>query len=127
MLKGAEKMKKALIVFLSIHLLMFASLYYVKNADAEYSEPVVVAEADSAKVLSVRFENLLNHLSGITTHSVEDYVKNEDGTYTVYTNVVLENDKNGKAISLFAADSENNSGYDLIYCDLIDAQNVSAI
>ena len=120
-------MKKALIVFLSIHLLMFASLYYVKNADAEYSEPVVVAEADSTKVLSGRFENLLNHLSGITTHSVEDYVKNEDGTYTVYTNVVLENDKNGKAISLFAADSENNSGYDLIYCDLIDVQNVSAI
>ncbi len=120
-------MKKALIVFLSIHLLMFASLYYVKNADVEYTEPVSVASADSAKVLAVRFENLLNHLSGITTHSVEDYVENQDGTYTVYTKVILENDKNGKAISLFAKDSTSYSGYDLISSVLLDSVNVSAI
>ncbi len=118
-------MKKALIVFLSLHLLMFASLYYVKNADVKTTEPISVAQADASKVLSVRFENLLNHLSGITTHSVEDYVENQDGTYTVYTNVVLENDKSGKAVSLFAIDGQSNFGYDLIYCDVLDASPVA--
>lgn len=120
-------MKKALVIFLSLHLLMFASLYYVKNADASATQPISVAQPDTAKVLTVRFENLLNHLSGLTTHSVEDYVENEDGTYTVYTNVVLENDKKSKAISLFAADSQSNLGYDLIYCDVLNEAPISNI
>ncbi len=120
-------MKKAIIVFLSLHLLMFSSLYYLKNADVSVTQPVNVAQPDTAKVLTTRFENLLNHLSGLTTHSVEDYVENEDGTYTVYTNVVLENDKKTKAISLFAADSESNFGYDLIYCDLLSETQISYI
>ena len=120
-------MKKALIVFLSIHLLMFASLYYVKNAEVRVESPAVAAQPESAKVLSGRFENLLNHLSGITTHSVEDYVENGDGTYTVYTNVVLENDKQSKAVSLFTVDAQSNAGYDLVYCDVLDASVVSAL
>lgn len=120
-------MKKALIVFLSIHLLMFASLYYVKNADVKTVPQESVAQADRTKVLSSRFENLLNHLSEIKTHSVENYIENQDGTYTVYTSVVLENDKNCKAISLFAVDSQSNLGYDLIYCDLLNEELISFI
>lgn len=120
-------MKKALIVFLSIHLVLFASLYYVNNAKVQEPLTVSVNKPEASKVLSVRFENLLNHLSGIKTHSVEDYVQNEDGTYTVYTNVVLENDKNTKAISLFAADTQSNLGYDLIYCDILNNSEISAL
>lgn len=119
-------MKKILAIYLSVHLALFASFYYVQKFTAPQKTQVTVSAPsvpDKALVLAGRFENILNHLSGITTHHVEDYTENEDGTFTVFTKVDTENGEQ-KAVSLFAPDEQSNLGYELIYCDVLDLTDI---
>lgn len=122
-------MKKILAVYLSVHLVLFASFYYVQKYTSSAETQVSVTETyapDKALVLAGRFENLLNHLSGMTTHRVEDYTLNEDGTYTVFTKVDTEKGEQ-QAVSLFAPDEQSSFGYDLLYCDVMDISSLSHI
>ncbi len=122
-------MKKIIAVFLSVHLVLFASLYYVQKfaASNEVSDNVTVSYSpDKALVLAGRFENMLNHLSGMSTHRVENYTLNLDGTYTVFTKVDTEKGSQ-QAVSLFAPDEQSNFGYELLYCDVIEEGSCSYI
>lgn len=122
-------MKKIIAVYLSVHLVLFASFYYVQKYTAGKHDQICVTETyspDKALVLAGRFENMLNHLSGMTTHQVEDYTLNEDGTYTVLTKVDTEKGER-QAISLFAPDEQSSFGYDLLYCDICDVGALSCI
>ena len=122
-------MKKLLAIYFAVHLFVFASFYYVNKYAAPEAYPdEITAEAvpDKALVLAGRFENILNHLSGITTHKVENYTENADGTFTVFTKVDTETGK-GDAVSLFERDGESNLGYKLIYCDIIDLGSLNHI
>lgn len=120
-------MKKIIAVFLSVHLVLFASFFYLQRYVAspqEQGDEAVSYTPDKALVLAGRFENILNHLTEVTTHKVEDYTLNDDGTYTVFTRVDTENGEQ-KAVALFAPDEESNLGYQLIYCDIFDLSSVS--
>lgn len=122
-------MKKILAVYLSVHLVLFASFFYVqKYTGFKESANVGTVEycPDKVLVLAGRFENMLNHLSGLSSHKVEDYTLNEDGTYTVFTKV---DTKQGvqQAVSLFIPDEESNFGYQLVYCDLMDLNSLNSI
>lgn len=122
-------MKKLLAIYFAVHLFVFASFYYVNKYSApeiQQSETVVEYAPDKELVLAGRFENILNHLSGMTTHKVRDYTENDDGTFTVFTKVDTESGT-GEAVSLFERDSESNLGYKLIYCDVIDAGSLNHI
>lgn len=122
-------MKKILSIFLSVHLVLFASFYYVQkftcNTEADNTVTVTYSP-DKALVLAGRFENMLNHLSGISTHHVENYTLNEDGTYTVFTKVDTEKGEQ-QAVSLFAPDEQSNFGYELIYCNVMDLSSLSSM
>ena len=122
-------MKKIIAMYLSVHLVLFASFYYVQKYTATKETPQNVAVnyvPDKALVLAGRFENMLNHLSGMSTHRVEDYNLNADGTYTVFTKVDTE-EGSQQAVSLFAPDEQSNFGYELIYWDIVEEGNFSCI
>ena len=122
-------MKKIIAVYLSVHLVLFASFYYVQKytATVESSETVTVSYVpDKALVLAGRFENMLNHLSGMSTHRVEDYTLNADGTYTVFTKVDTQKGSQ-QVVSLFAPDEQSNFGYELIYWDIVEEGTFSYI
>ena len=55
-------------------------------------------------------------------HSIKSSTKNEDGTYTVTTNVVLDSHdgcEEGKAVTLFVKNSDSQFGYNIISSDII--------
>lgn len=122
-------MKKAIAWFLSVHLVLFASLYYVQTytvCTAPAKE--VQCVPDAAKVLSARFENMLNFFDGERTHTVENYTLNADGTYTVVTKVNTDSSaKPQQGISLFAPAEESSFGYDLLSCNIIDMSSLANI
>ena len=55
-------------------------------------------------------------------HSVESVRLNEDGSYTITTNVVLDSHdgcEEGKAVTLFVKNSDSQFGYNIISSDII--------
>ena len=57
------------------------------------------------------------------THSIVSVEENEDGSFTVVSNVVEKNHdavgKSQKAVSLFVKNDESAFGYNMIYCNII--------
>ena len=58
----------------------------------------------------------------VYTHTIESVRLNEDGSYTVTTNVIIDShdgDEEGKAVTLFVENSDSQFGFNIISSDII--------
>ena len=65
------------------------------------------------------------------THRITDFHSNEDGTFTVYSDVEIEKHEGEtelkEAVSRFVPTPESRFGYHLISCELLDKEIVSVL
>ena len=87
-------------------------------------------EIDDMSQLNAEFPQIDGYLyiipRGYTTysHSILSVEQNEDGSYTVVSNVTVKGHdataKTQKAVSLFVKNDDSAFGYNMIYCDIIN-------
>ncbi len=94
-------------------------------------DPSVYADEGKEVLCEDGVTRILPRGFSLYSHKITDFHENEDGTYTVYSDVEIENHDGEKevkeAVSRFAPAPQSRFGYYLISCELLTKETVSVL